>query len=315
VTEPSTLALLERGGQFAGASIPTSDLAHFRRASNKAEVLSVAKTLGLDVPDQWAVSSAPGLIPEIPLDQFPVVVKPSRSVVGPEGRRHKTEVSYAATPEQLQSLVATLVADSGPPLVQPRVEGPGVGIFMLRWGGEILASFAHRRIREKPPSGGVSVCCESVAPPPELLAQSAALLAALDWTGVAMIEYKLDTRSNRHYLMEVNPRFWGSLQLAIDAGVDFPWLLIQLALGRTIEPVHRWRIGLRSRWLFGELDHLIARLRHSPADLNLPRDAPGLFRTAAGTLSPCWPGERSDVFRLTDPVPAFREAIAWFRDL
>jgi predicted ATP-grasp superfamily ATP-dependent carboligase len=315
VTEASTLALLERRDLFAQVSIPTSDLERFRRASDKAAVMALARDLGIPVPAQWTVSGQPGDLPPIPLEQFPVVVKPARSVAGTEGNRRKVGVRYARTPDQLERVLLELGSEAGPFLVQARVEGPGLGVFLLRWGGEVLASFAHRRIREKPPSGGVSVCCESVPAPDILLAQSASLLKALDWTGVAMIEYKHDTRSGRSYLMEINPRFWGSLQLAIDAGVDFPWYLVQVALGQRIEPVRRWRVGIRSRWCWGEVDHLIARLRHSRADLDLPGDAPGLFRTALSVLNPWRPGQHSDVFRISDPLPALRETIAWVRAL
>lgn len=315
VTEASTLAVLERRSRFDGLSIPTSDLAHFRRASDKAAVLSLALDLGMDVPKQWTVTAECQEGPDIPPDRFPVVVKPSRSVAGTEDSRHKTGVAYAASQAELATLLAELGTASGPILVQERIEGPGFGIFLLRWEGRILASFAHRRVREKPPSGGVSVCCESIPGPDALVAQSAALLEALDWNGVAMIEYKHDIRSGRDCLMEVNPRFWGSLQLAIDAGVDFPWYLTQAALGIEVTPVHHWRVGRRSRWVLGELDHLIARARHSRADLHLPSDAPGLLRTAASVLTPWRPRQRNDVFRASDPVPGIREAAAWIRAL
>jgi len=314
VTEGSTLALLERGTLPDGVRIPTSDLEHFRRASDKAAVLALAANLGIAVPRQWTIA---GREPaqEIPPDQFPVVIKPSRSVVGSDSGRRKLGVSYAGSPEALRVVIDNLGVEAGPILVQSRIEGPGLGVFLLRWGGEIVASFAHRRIREKPPSGGVSVCCESVALSPELLARSVSLLEALDWSGVAMVEFKHDIRTGRDYLMEINPRFWGSLQLAIDAGVDFPWYLVEVALGRRIETVDRWRIGARSRWCWGDVDHLIARLRHSRAALDLPGNAAGVLRTALSVLTPWRPRQRSDVFRISDPVPALRETIAWIRAL
>ena len=315
VTEGSTLAVLEQGDLFAKVRIPTSDLERFRRATDKSAVLALATGLGISVPPQWSLSGKRGEAREIPLERFPVVVKPARSVVGSAGSRYKVGVRYANSPGQLDRLLAEFGPLAGPFLVQARLEGPGIGIFLLRWEGKVVASFAHRRIREKPPSGGVSVCCESIAAPTGLLAQSASLLEALDWQGVAMIEYKHDLRSDRNYLMEINPRFWGSLQLAIDAGVDFPWYLAQLALGHQLTPVHRWRIGVRSRWYLGEIDHLVARLRHSSADLDLPSDAPGVLRTALSVLTPWRPGQRSDVFRISDPVPSFREVRAWAKAL
>jgi predicted ATP-grasp superfamily ATP-dependent carboligase len=315
VTEASTLALLERRELFTHVHIPTSDLEHFRCASDKAGVLSLARGLGIDVPSQWIVPKGNVAEPDIPLDAYPVVVKSARSIAESENGRWKTGVTYADSPQQLRRAIAEFGEGAHPLLVQTRVEGPGLGVFLLRWNGEILASFAHRRVREKPPSGGVSVCCESVAPPTELIAQSRALLAALDWTGVAMVEFKEDTRSGRTYLMEVNPRLWGSLQLAIDAGVDFPWYLVELAAGARIEPVNQWRVGSRSRWPWGDIDHLLTRLRHSRGDLHLPAGAPGMVQTALSVLNPFRPGQQSDVFRISDPAPFLRETIAWIRSL
>jgi predicted ATP-grasp superfamily ATP-dependent carboligase len=315
VAEASTLAILEQQELFADLVIPTSDLAHFLQASDKALVLSLAAELGIAVPRQWSVASfdEPGL--DIPSDHFPIVVKPSRSVIGTDGHRHKGNVAYADTPQALRSILTATGPRAGSLLLQQRIEGPGLGVFLLRWRGEVLAKFAHRRIREKPPSGGVSVCCESVALPPGLLRQATSLLEALDWSGIAMVEFKHDTRSGRDYLMEINPRFWGSLQLAIDSGVDFPWLLLQAALGRSVAPANQWRVGLRSRWVLGELDHLIARLRRSRTALSLPMDAPGVLQTALSILTPWRPGQRNDVMRISDPVPSLREASAWLREL
>jgi predicted ATP-grasp superfamily ATP-dependent carboligase len=312
-TEGSTLALLEHRARLPGLILPTSDLTTFRRACDKGAVLALAERLGIDVPPQWTAPGGEGGCPQIPAERFPVVVKPTRSVVGADGSRRKVGVSYAETPEHLQQLLQTQGTGAGPYLIQTRVEGPGLGVFLLRWGGEVLATFAHRRIREKPPSGGVSVLCESVSAPPALLAASESLLRALDWSGVAMVEYKQDTRSGRTYLMEVNPRFWGSLQLAIDAGVDFPRYLVQAATGEPFRPVRQWRLGVRSRWGWGNIDHLVIRLLHSRADLALPPDTPGILRTMISVLFPWRPNQRSDVFRLSDPVPWLRETRAWMR--
>lgn len=314
ITEGSTLALLERRDLFPAVRIPTAGLETFRRAADKALVLALAPSVGIATPSQWTVSGADG-IPDIPPEQYPVVIKPSRSVIGPDGSRRKVGVAYAESADELGRKIAGLGPDAGPLLIQTRIQGPGLGIFILRWGGEVLATFAHRRIREKPPSGGVSVLSESIAAPSDLMAKSTALLAALDWNGVAMVEYKQDSRTGQPYLMEINPRFWGSLQLAIDAGIDFPRYLVNVALGREIDPAPRWQVGLRSRWRWGEIDHLLTRLRRSRRELDLPADAPGVIRTAISVLAPWRPRTRSEVFRWSDPVPSFRETAAWIRAL
>jgi hypothetical protein len=130
-----------------------------------------------------------------------------------------------------------------------------------------------------------------------------------------MVEYKQDRRTGRHYLMEINPRFWGSLQLAIDSGVDFPWYLYELIEGVSVTPISRWEVGQRSRWCWGEVDHLLTRLRHRPETLDLPADAQGLFATALQILTPWRPRQKSDVFRWADPLPAWRETVDWLRAL
>ena len=64
-----------------------------------------------------------------------------------------------------------------------------------------------------------------------------------------MVEFKTDPRDNQPKLMEVNPRWWGSLQLSILSGVDFPYLLYKLVTEGDVEPVLDYKVGVRCRWL------------------------------------------------------------------
>jgi predicted ATP-grasp superfamily ATP-dependent carboligase len=148
-------------------------------------------------------------------------------------------------------------------MVQERIEGEGHGVFLLIWNGTVRAAFAHRRLREKPPWGGVSTLSESVPLGHEILVKSARLLKALGWQGVAMAEFKRDRRDGRSKLMEVNGRFWGSLQLAIDAGVNFPLLLYRLSRGEDPPTQFDYKVGVKSLWLLGDLDHLLIQLGRS----------------------------------------------------
>jgi predicted ATP-grasp superfamily ATP-dependent carboligase len=126
-----------------------------------------------------------------------------------------------------------------------------------------------------------------------------------------MVEYKLDAASGKPYLMEINGRFWGSLQLAVDAGVDFPALLVTLALGGRPVPTLSYQTGVRSRWWWGDVDHLLARLRRSPSELALPRTAPGRWRATMDFLRLWRRGDRNEVLRWADPLPFIRETIDW----
>jgi predicted ATP-grasp superfamily ATP-dependent carboligase len=192
-------------------------------------------------------------------------------------------------------------------LAQERIDGPGVGVFLCCHAGKVVATFAHRRLREKPPSGGQSVLCESVAAEPQALEHASKLLAALAWDGVAMVEFKRNLADGSLRLMEINGRFWGSLQLAIDAGVDFPNLLVALRNGQPPASPPRYKLGVRSRWLWGDVDSLIAVLRKSPTELNLPASHPGRWRTLLNFLVPWRPGMRYEMERLTDLGPWWLE--------
>jgi predicted ATP-grasp superfamily ATP-dependent carboligase len=183
-------------------------------------------------------------------------------------------------------------------------------VFVLCDRGRVRTAFAHRRLREKPPSGGVSVLCESVAPDPHLIEQAATLLGPLRWHGVAMLEYKQDRRTGQPFLLEVNGRFWGSLQLAVDAGVDFPYLAYQLALGQPLIAPATYRVGVKSRWLLGDLDHLVSRMRSKP-----DRDDPGpsKLRTVVEFLKLAAREQRYDVVSPDDPRPGIHELRQYVR--
>src|SRR5262244_1944024 len=117
------------------------------------------------------------------------------------------------------------------------IYGEGRGAFLFVWNGELKAAFCHRRLREKPPWGGVSVLRDSVPYDAQVVNDSFRLLQTLGWDrGAAMVEYKRDSRDGRLKLMEINGRFWGSLQLAIDAGMDIPAMAYQAVHGQDVAP-------------------------------------------------------------------------------
>lgn len=315
VAEPSALAVLEQRARFGATVIPLPEISRFRRICDKIEVLRTAEAIGIATPARSTVGDRKELMLTLNRLRFPVVLKPARSVSDEGGTRRKLTVTYALTRSELEKALDRLGRESFPLMLQERIEGPGVGIFLLRWGGKTRAAFAHRRIREKPPSGGVSVYRESIPLPEDLLAQTEELLARFEWEGVAMVEYKVDRHSGKPFLMEINGRFWGSLQLAIDAGVDFPRLLLACALTQCEPEVREYRSGVRSRWWWGDVDHLLIRLRHPARKLALPPSAPSRLGALAAFLLLWRPGDRSEILRLSDPGPFFRETVEWFRAL
>jgi predicted ATP-grasp superfamily ATP-dependent carboligase len=314
ISEASLLAVLPKRERFSCA-IPFADADAFDQVCDKQAVLQMARTHGIAVPGQAVIARAVDISLLDEGLRFPLVLKPSRSVAGQDGKRIRVGVAYASNAQELREQLRRVPVDAYPVLLQQRVDGPGLGMSVLVWEGVLVAAFAHRRIREKPPSGGVSVLRESIPIDQMLLTRSLALLRDFKWKGVAMVEYKLDSHAGVPYLMEINGRFWGSLQLAIDAGVDFPYLLVQLALGATPSPLMTYETGVRSRWEWGDMDHFLARMLHPPATITTlsVTPKPHRFATIAEFVRGFSRGNRSEVFRSDDPGPFLRETVDWFR--
>lgn len=314
VADGSILSLLPVRDEL-GAEVVAPSHSSFLAVSNKALVSRVAREVGIAVPRQWVLQSHDQLDEVLEGGvEFPLVIKPARSVGGDDeanGRRVRLSVSHAATRAELVEGLSNLPDEAYPVLLQQRIIGPGMGVFLLLWDGELLAAASHRRLREKPPSGGMSVYSESIPIDPLLLERSWRLLDYFAWQGPAMVEYKVDTVTGVPYLMEVNGRLWGSLQLAIDAGVDFPALLIEAARGDPQISEGPYRPGLRLRWWWGDIDHLLIRLRRSNPVLSLPPDAPSRLQVVREFMRVWRRGERNEVFRLHDPWPLVRETRDW----
>jgi predicted ATP-grasp superfamily ATP-dependent carboligase len=314
VTEAALLATLSLADRFPDTTFPFPDLTRFTAICDKGRVFDVAREEGISVPDETVLVER-GDFDATRIDvPFPVVIKPVRSVSGPATGRVTHGVVHASDATALETALTGLPSEAFPVHVQRRIVGPGTGVFLLRWEGRILATFAHRRIREKPPAGGVSVLCESIVADPDLVEKSRRLLERFDWNGVAMVEFKRDTSSGEAYLMEINGRFWGSLELAVASGVDFPLALAEASMGHPTGAIETYRVGVRSRWVWGDVDHLIMRVRKSDRLLSLPPGVSGRARAILDFITSFASG-RSDVFRTSDPGPAFRETLDWFAAL
>jgi protein-tyrosine-phosphatase len=171
-------------------------------------------------------------------------------------------------------------------LQQEFVSGHGVGVEMLYRHGKPVWYFCHERLHEgsgQPGLGGGSSYRQSIPANQELLRHAVAFLDALEWHGVAMVEYKV-AKDGRFWLMEINPRLWGSLALAIDAGVDFPYALLCLATGREVAAQPAYKIGYRTRLLLPDLAWIRNRLFYRP-DAYVGMEILKLLRPIAGRES------------------------------
>ena len=288
----------------------------FEAVTDKWSLIKRAQACHVPTPRTRFVDGLSDLHKAADIADEPAVVKPIRSRMRTGAGWTGTTVHYSRSRAEIRTLFEeTESLQRYPSLIQQRIVGRGVAIFVLFDHGRLLTDFAHRRLREKPPSGGASVLCESVAVDPRLREFAVRLLAPLGWHGVAMLEFKQDYRTGELYLIEVNGRFWGSLQLAIASGVDFPFMTYQLAIGERPSVPRGYRVGTRCRWLLGDLDHLLIRLTRSAADLNLADGAPSKLRATLDFLKFVEPGLYYEIISAADPAPVLQELAEYGRTL
>lgn len=284
-------------------------------AQDKRCALMLAERVSIGHPETYMTGPEDRIEEIARRVNYPVVIKPRFSWYPRGAEWVSGGVEYARDAEELIRKYRLAHAQIPFPLVQEKIEGEGQGVFLLLWNGELKAAFAHRRLREKPPWGGPSVFRESIPLDPALLRKAVAFLQAIGWQGPAMLEFKVDNRDGEPKLMEVNGRFWGSLQLAIDAGVDFPLLLYRLATGETVAPQVDYKAGVKSRWLLGDLDHLLIRLTHARAPDGSNGNHGSRVRACLDFLKLYERNSRYEVFRWEDPGPGWHEGREYVRSL
>jgi predicted ATP-grasp superfamily ATP-dependent carboligase len=257
-SEPAVFPLLLHRQEISGIG-PMHLMSEeaFTIAFDKAKTWDISKRLGIRVPQGVVVSADCPALREL---RYPVVVKPLCSV-DPAALLHKNFVCRAAAYDELSGRLEQMLSTHPSVLVQEVFPGTGAGVETLCHKGEILCAFQHVRLHET--SGYGSTYRMSVPVDPELLAASANLLGALNYTGVAMVEFRLDRRSRDWVLIELNARFWGSLPLSVAAGADFPYYLYQLLVEGQPAPRCRYRSGVRCRNLLGDVRWMWRSLNRS----------------------------------------------------
>jgi len=233
-----------------------------RLVLNKVSTLEIAQKCGIRVPRTVVVSNSAQLSDLARSFPFPWVLKPAEK----DTRIEETKSFTLATADEVATKFPAAREFTPPMLLQEYCVGAGVGVEMLMHEGNCLAVFQHRRLKEFPYTGGVSVTAVAEHPDPALVDASLALLRALRWEGVAMVEFKVNRDGGSAVLMEVNGRYWGTLSLPVSAGMDFPLYHWQVVHGERPEIPRTYPAGRRWRWTVGyqaRLYSLLAAARYS----------------------------------------------------
>jgi predicted ATP-grasp superfamily ATP-dependent carboligase len=283
-------------------------------AIDKERTLAVARRLGLHVPREVVVRAAdevPAALREIGL---PAVIKPCESWLwsGGDGDGKGSGVRLGAqlvvTADEARKAVEAVTRGGGGTVqFQQLLSGRREAVSFLYANGEVYARFAQWARRTKPPLGGDSVLRQSIAIPPDVGSQAEALVREIDLEGYSEVEFRRD-RAGVAHLMEINPRLSASVEVAVRAGVDFPYLLYQWASGAPIERMNGYRTGGWIRHLGGDIETTIVALRQ--------RGRPGVTSPARTVLDfglTFLKPMAYDYLDWNDPLPAVRAATDFTR--
>jgi predicted ATP-grasp superfamily ATP-dependent carboligase len=250
-------------------------------AVSKPRTLALAEQLGIATPRGVSIESAeelPAALDEIGL---PAVLKPIQSWAGTVRLVCRLVTSVGQGMDE----AASMLRHGGGALVQEWLPGRREAVSLVVADGTVWGRFAQVAYRTHPPLGGCSVVRESIAVPDDIGAAALELIRASGLEGYAEVEFRRDARG-RARLMEINPRLSASVEIASRAGVDFPRLIYDWAVGNSMSRSTDYRLGLRMRWLGGDLRWLRETLVVRPKEPGAPSAARALATFVADTLRP-----------------------------
>ncbi|WP_043531831.1 ATP-grasp domain-containing protein [Litchfieldella xinjiangensis] len=273
--EGELLAEARDQGRFdTPASLPLASSESLALVNDKHRMTCFAEQAGVPVAPMVAYTN---------VSQLAGLTDPERHYIARARRGNSSKgVRYSRGGASLGTLVRDMQSDfeldpQRLPVVQEVVGGEGWGVSCLYWHGQALASFTHRRLQEKVASGGTSTLRISDSNP-LLESYAHTLLERLQWHGLAMIEFKYEPTHKQGYFIEINPRLWGSFDLALSSGVNFAYLLY-LAQTQGPEAVlalaTKGRDGVVAKWLLGDIIRRLTLARQRQFGAALSRSLPG----------------------------------------
>ena len=279
-------------------SVPVPSLVE--RVLDKEQALSMAERCGMRIPKTFSISSPDWLLEKRQELPFPLVAKPAKA-----GLASPFKALYFDSLSELSSAFERNPAFGVGTIFQELIPGEGVGISAIAFRGVPLAPFQHRRIHEWPANGGVGVLVESEAVDAALAKATTLLLSALGWEGPAMVEFRR-TPGGAYVFLEVNGRFWGSLPLAIRAGLDFPYYEWQILHDIDPSVPAAYKQGLKMRWTAGEIRRLQELWTNAAARKRAGHSRFSALREFVWSFAP---GVRSALFDLADMKPEGSEVV------
>lgn len=258
-------------------------------ALDRARLAQAADHAGLGFPESRVCQDEGQALAAAKEFGLPVLAKPVHVVVPVNGAAERWGIVLA------HSLDEVTIASRrfGSCMIQRPLAGKLLSVSGVATERGLIGAVVGWAMRTWPPDAGNGTFCKTIAPPSGLLDRVQAFLAEIGWLGLFQLEL-IAADDGRLAAIDFNPRAYGSLGLAVAAGVPLPALWCEWVLGRdpvAAEP----RLGTRYRWEDGDLRYAARKL------------ADGRLRPTVKALVPR-SGVAHAYFQLHDPAPAVARA-------
>lgn len=280
--------------------LPIADHEAILVCYDKLSTLKLAISEGVPIPQTYFVRNLAELKEVAHKISYPAVVKPRWSMVWHGDRAFHKRGGVVNSADELIAAYVSMHRHFPFPLIQEYVSGTNYSVACLYNHGKPRAFCCIKVYRAWPPTGGNSCFRESVELDYRMRKYAEKMLEALHWHGIAEVEFRVDSRDNVPKLMEINPRFWGSLSVAVKAGVDFPYLLYRIAVEGDTNSVFNYRVGVKGRYFEQELLYLTSLFKKASNPNPVVRQK---FRLLMDWLKLYEPGLFYDFFDWDDPLP------------
>lgn len=284
------------------ANVTWPDYKLLETVQNREKLFNLAKELNIPIPRYFIPD---GDIKNTDGISGPWVLKPKHSLVIEANQVIQGGVRYASNIAELNKMAKEMILRGQDPIIQEYIPGGGYGFFALYNKGCMNACFEHHRLRESSYFGGAASYRESIYNP-KLEEEGLKIPERLKWNGPLMVEFRRDERDGKFKLMEINPRFWGSLNLAICSGVDFPYLFYKMATEGECDRVFSYKAGVRCKNFSWELLHLFSLLKDSPLPAAIPK--PSFWKTFLSVIFSNFM-IKDDYISVSDPSPFAHEVL------
>ncbi len=257
--------------------IPLPDLESFRSINDKSVLIQTAQKIGIPAPRTWYPLNEQEAFRIFSRNNVRCVLKPKISAGGFGTFAVNSLGQLSEAFSKLKRLRNICMPDvffnAEQPILQEYLTGDVTTFFAYCERGRLQNIYMTKTLRNYPLPFGPGVCVCSIKND-SILNFSSKLLAHFNWNGIIGLQYIIDKTDGIPKLIDANPRFWGTLESAINSGVNFPKILFEKALGRKVYPNFNYHTNRKFRWLLiGDFMHLIKSRNKHKALMDFVGDA------------------------------------------